>query len=133
MPKFKTINSTKAPMAIGPYCQGIAPQLPGMPVFLSGQIGIDPKSGELVSDEIKGQTKQVFENIKAVLAEVNLTLNDVVRIDIFLENLNDYASMNKIYAEEFKNHKPARATVATKELPQKAKVEIIATAWKEIG
>lgn len=133
MPKFKTINSKKAPMAIGPYCQGMAPQLPGMPVFLSGQIGIDPKSGEFASDEIKGQTKQVFENIKAILAEENLTLNDIVRIDIFLENLKDYAVMNEIYAKEFKNHKPARAAVAVKELPKKAKVEIVAIAWKEIS
>lgn len=133
MPKFKTINSKKAPMAIGPYCQGIAPQAPGAPVFLSGQIGIDPKSGEFASDEIKVQTEQVLKNIKAVLAEESLTLNDVVRMDVFLENMKDYAAMNEIYAREFKDHKPARATVAARELPKKAKVEMVATAWKEIG
>lgn len=133
MSKFKTINSTKAPKAIGPYCHGIAPQTPGAPIFLAGQIGIDPKSGELVSDEIKGQTKQVFENIKAILAEENLTLSDIVRMDVFLENMKDYNAMNEIYAREFKYHKPARAAVAAKELPKKAKVEIVATAWKQIG
>lgn len=133
MPKFKTINSTKAPKAIGPYCHGITPQTSGATVFLSGQIGIDPKSGELVSNEIKGQTKQVFKNIKAVLAEESLTLNDVVRMDVFLENMKDYSVMNEIYAREFKDHKPARAAIAVKELPKKAKVEIIAIAWKEIS
>lgn len=131
MNKFKIINSEKAPKAIGPYSQGIIPVKPGIPVYLSGQLGIDPKTGELASDEINGQTEQVFKNIRAVLEAGGLALDDITRCEVLLDNMEDYIPMNEIYAKEFGKHKPARAAYAAKKLPKGAMIEIVATAWKE--
>lgn len=123
---MEIIETTSAPAAIGPYSQAI--KVNGM-IFTSGQIAITP-SGELVDRDIKRQTRQVLTNLQNILAEAGSTLNDVVKVTIFLEDMSDFGVVNVIYAEYFGDHKPARSTVAVKTLPKNVMVEmdVIATA-----
>jgi 2-iminobutanoate/2-iminopropanoate deaminase len=113
------IHTSNAPEAIGPYSQAIKI---GNMVFTSGQIALTP-SGEFLNSDIKTQTKQVCENLKVVLEAAGSKIENVVKTTIFLSDINDFTAVNEIYGEYF-SHKPARSTVAVKELPKGAKVEI---------
>ena len=121
----KPIKTNNAPQAIGPYSQGI---VAGNLVFVSGQIPIDPKTGNFAGDEIASQTTQVLLNIKAVLAEVGLSLNDVVKTTVFLSDMNSFVGMNAVYATFFDEPFPARAAVEAARLPKDVLVEIEAIA-----
>jgi len=116
---MEKIHTSKAPEAIGPYSQAIKV---GNMIFTSGQIALLP-SGEFLDGDIKTQTKQVCENLKAVLEAAGAKIENVVKTTIFLADMNDFAAVNEVYGEYF-SHKPARSTVAVKELPKGAKVEI---------
>lgn len=119
---MKEIISTKnAPEAIGPYSQAIKA---GNLVFVSGQIPIDPKTGEFVSTEISEQTEQVLINLTAVLHAADCDLDSVVKTTVFLADMNDFTAMNAVYEKHFGNNKPARATVEAARLPRDARVEI---------
>lgn len=119
--KPETVKSDKAPEAIGPYSQAI---LAGKFLFCSGQVGIKPSSGELVSADVSEQIKQVMENLNHVLTQGGSSFKHVVQTTIYLTNLDDFATVNKIYAESFPEAPPARATVQVSRLPKEAKVEI---------
>ena len=115
------IQTDNAPKAIGPYAQAI--KVNGF-VYTAGQIPIDPKTGEFVSGAIAAQTRQVLENLKAVLQAAGSSLDKVVKATVFLRNMNDFAAMNEVYAEYLGAGKPARSTVGVGELPRGALVEI---------
>jgi len=93
-------------------------------IFLSGQIAIDPKTNELVGKDAAEQTKVIMENIKAILEEVGLNFNHVIKTTIYLKDLNDFAKVNEVYGQYFTEHKPARSTVEVSRLPKDALVEI---------
>ena len=119
---MKEIISTEdAPGAIGPYSQAIKA---GNMIFCSGQIPIDPATGEFVSDDVAEQTEQVLKNLKAVLEAAGATLADVVKTGVFLADMNDFAVMNEVYAKYFDANKPARATVQAARLSRDTRVEI---------
>ena len=117
----KVIFTEKAPAAIGPYSQAV--EVNGM-VFLSGQIPVDPATGEFVPGGVTEQTIQVFENIKNVLAEAGLTTANIVKTTVFLADMSLFAEMNAVYAKYFEGDFPARSAVAVKALPKGALVEI---------
>lgn len=121
----KVVSTTQAPAAIGPYSQAI--EVNGM-IFVSGQIPIDPISGEFVKGGIKEQTEQSFKNIKAILNEVGLTMDNVVKTLVLLSDINDFSAMNEVYATQFDETFPARSAFAAKSLPKGALVEIEAIA-----
>lgn len=116
---LEIIATQNAPQAIGPYSQAIKAN--GM-LYTSGQIGLTPQ-GELVGD-IAAQTRQVLNNLNEVLKAGNSSLNQVIKTTIFLDNMQDFEIVNAIYAEFFKEHKPARSTIAVKALPKNARIEI---------
>jgi len=116
----KIISTPNAPQAIGPYSQAVV--VDGV-LYSSGQIGLKP-DGELVGDDVVSQTEQVLENLKAVLAEAGATLDDVIKTTIFLDDMDDFATINSIYEEYFGSNKPARSTVAVQTLPKNVKIEI---------
>ncbi len=116
----KAIQTDQAPKAIGPYSQAIDA---GDFIFVSGQLGLDPKTGTL-KEGIEAQTRQALENIGAVLRAAGLDYSDVVKTTIFLAQMSDFKTVNTIYGEYFQAPYPARATVAVKELPLNALVEI---------
>jgi 2-iminobutanoate/2-iminopropanoate deaminase len=124
-PMKKVIKTNKAPEAIGPYSQGIIAN--GM-IFASGQIAIDPATGELNTGSIEDQTRLVLNNLKAVLDEGGCTFDHVIKCTVFLENMDDFSRMNAVYAEFFKPPYPARAAVQVARLPKDVKVEIEAIA-----
>jgi 2-iminobutanoate/2-iminopropanoate deaminase len=124
----QSITTINAPAAIGPYSQAIQTK---SFVFLSGQLGINPSTGEFVPGLVIEQTEQVFNNIKAVLAEAHLTLEHVVKTTVFLSDMSDFAAMNAVYAKHFKEPYPARSAVAVKTLPKNALVEIEVIAANE--
>ncbi|HYA04047.1 MAG TPA: RidA family protein [Syntrophobacteria bacterium] len=115
------VKTSAAPAAIGPYSQAVKA---GGTVFLSGQIALDPKSGELVPGDIQAQTRQVLGNIKAVLAAAGSSLERVVKTTVFLTSMDDFPKMNSVYGEFFPANPPARATVEVCRLPKEAVVEI---------
>jgi 2-iminobutanoate/2-iminopropanoate deaminase len=117
---MEIIQTLNAPAAIGPYSQAIKSN--GL-IFTSGQIAITP-NGELVDRDIKRQTRQVLTNLQNILAEAGSSLDDVIKVTIFLEDMNDFGVVNVIYAEYFGDHKPARSTVAVKTLPKNVLVEM---------
>jgi 2-iminobutanoate/2-iminopropanoate deaminase len=123
----KTIRTWQAPQAIGPYNQGI--EANGM-IFISGQIPLDPGSGEIVGDTIEAQTNQVIENIKAVLSACDCTLEHIVKTTCYLKSMDDFASMNAAYANFFTDNQPARAAVEVSRLPKDVLIEIEAIAMK---
>ncbi len=123
----RIISTTKAPKAIGPYSQGIACTT-GELIFISGQIPLDPNTMEIISEDITLQTRQVIENLKAVLSEAGCALANVVKTTIFLKNMDDFASVNAEYAKAFGENPPARSTVEVSRLPKNVKVEIEAIA-----
>jgi len=117
----KVISTEKAPKAIGPYSVGIkACHF----LYTAGQIGLDPKSGVLVNGGIEEQTRQVMNNLSAILEAAGATMTDVVKTTVFLQDMNDFAKMNAIYGESFKENPPARSTVQVAGLPKGALVEI---------
>lgn len=122
---MKTVATEGAPRAIGPYAQAIAE---GDFLFLSGQIPLDPATGELVSGGLAAGVERVFDNLQAILKSEGLGLDDVVRTTVYLLRMSDFAEMNAIYARRFGNHRPARSTVAVAELPKGAAIEIDAIA-----
>ncbi|CAM2709908.1 unnamed protein product [Rotaria socialis] len=126
--KKKVILTPDAPKPIGPYNQAV--QINYM-IYLSGQIGINPATGQLVSDDVRNQTQQAFINIKAVLNAAGADLNQIARCLVLLTDMNDFQSVNQIYASFFPSPEdyPARSTVAVKTLPANAKVEIECTAY----
>jgi 2-iminobutanoate/2-iminopropanoate deaminase len=121
----KIISTPDAPAAIGPYSQAVRV---GSTVYCAGQIPLDPKSGQIVSDDIAEQTRRVMENISAVLRAENLDFSNVVKTTIFLTSLGDFQTVNEIYATYFRENPPARSTVQVSALPKGAKVEIEAIA-----
>lgn len=128
MVELKKIETDKAPGAVGPYSQGT--QIGGF-VFVSGQLPVNPKTGQKVEEDIKVQTDRVIENIKAVLKAVGLDLSQVVRCDVFLKDMNDFKAMNEVYASKFvTDPKPARQAVQVGRLPIDAMVEISCIAYK---
>jgi 2-iminobutanoate/2-iminopropanoate deaminase len=122
---MKAISTSSAPAAIGPYSQAIHS---GDLVFLSGQVPIDPKTGELVGGDIAAQTERVLDNLGAVLMAAGCDFADVVKTTIYLVDLNDFSAVNQTYAKRFKGSPPARATVQVSALPKGAHVEIDAIA-----
>ena len=118
------VQTNKAPSAIGPYSQAVVAN--GM-VYTSGQIALTPE-GIMLEDDVVLQTKQVLQNLKAVLEEAGSSVNKVVKTTIFINSMDDFSVINKIYEDFFATHKPARATVAVKTLPKNALVEIDAIA-----
>jgi 2-iminobutanoate/2-iminopropanoate deaminase len=121
------ISTQDAPGAIGPYSQAIEA---GGFLFLSGQIPLDPKSGELVTGDIRLETERVLDNLEAVLKAGGATFDDVVKTTIFLTNLGDFQAVNETYAKRFGATPPARATVQVAALPRGCRVEIDAIARK---
>lgn len=117
----KVIKTTKAPAAIGPYNQAIQV---GNLVYTSGQIPIDPATGNFVEGGIKEQTRQSLLNVKAILEEAGLTMSDVIKTTVFMTDMNDFSDMNAVYSEFFPEPYPARSAVAVKTLPKGALVEI---------
>lgn len=122
----KAIATTKAPGAIGPYSQAIDA---GSLLFISGQIPVNPETGA-IAEGITAQTAQSIANIKAILAEASLTIDNVVKTTVFLADMNDFAAMNAVYAENFTSPFPARSAVAVRELPKQVLVEIEVIAAK---
>ncbi len=117
----KVIHSADAPKAIGPYSQAIQA---GNLVFLSGQIPLDPVSGQIVEGDIKAQTERVMENLSAVLKAAGIDFQHVVKSTIYLVDLNEFAQVNEIYGKRFHENPPARATVQVAALPRGSRVEI---------
>jgi len=115
------VQTGNAPKAIGPYAQAIKAN--GF-VYTAGQIPLDPKTGDIIGKGIAEQTRQVLENLKAVLTAAGSSLDRVIKTTVFLKNMADFAAMNEIYAEYLGNCKPARSTVAVSELPRGALIEI---------
>lgn len=123
----KVIATTNAPAAIGPYSQAV--QVGNM-LFASGQLGIDPATGNFVEGAIKEQTAQAFKNVKAILTEAGLDISDVVKTTVFLADMGDFGAMNEVYASQFEGAFPARSAVAVKTLPKNGLVEIEVIAVK---
>lgn len=125
----KIVKTGEAPAAIGPYSQAVVVPVGGQTmVFCSGQIALDPKSGNMVEGGVEAQTKQVLANLGAVLAAAGASFGHVVRTTIFLASMDDFATVNAIYGEKFVHDAPARATVQAAKLPKGALVEIDAIA-----
>jgi len=121
MPEKKIIKPAKSAPAVGPYNHAVRI---GDLLFCAGQIPIDPATGNLVSGDIKMQTDRVLQNVKAILADQNLTFASVVKSTVFMTNLSDFAAMNEVYAKYFTSDFPARSTVQVAALPKGANVEI---------
>jgi 2-iminobutanoate/2-iminopropanoate deaminase len=117
----KIINITNAPQPIGPYNQAVKK---GNTLFISGQIPLIPQTGQLISGDIKLQTIQVMENLKALLTEASMTFGNVVKSSIFLSDMNNFAIVNEIYGSYFSGDYPARETVAVAGLPRNVDIEI---------
>lgn len=125
MPKKEIIRTDQAPAAVGPYSQAIKTE---KLVFVSGQIPIDPASGEVVKGEIQAQTRQVLKNLKTVLSAAGTSLENVVKTTVFITEMNDFPLVNDVYAEFFPTQPPARACVEVSKLPKAVNVEIDAIA-----
>lgn len=124
----RVISTTQAPAAIGPYSQAI---LVDKTLYASGQLGINPETGDFVPGGVTEQTEQVFRNIKAILAEAGMQMCDVVKTTCFLADMADFAAMNEVYARQFEGSFPARSAVAVRTLPKNGLVEIEVLAIKD--
>ncbi len=118
---MKTIATTKAPAAIGPYSQAV---MTDNLLFVSGQLPIDPAGGEMIQDTISAKTRQIFTNCAAIAAEAGLTLKDIVKTTIFLTDLGDFQEVNEAYGSFFPENPPARSTVQVAALPLGSNIEI---------
>lgn len=127
----KIVLTQKAPKPIGPYSQGVV-TAPGL-LFAAGQIPVDPATGDLVEGDIRAQTRRVLENLQSVLEAGGASLRTVVKTTVFLKDLNDFATMNDVYGEYFKDSPPARSAVEVARLPMDANIEIEAVAILERG
>ena len=123
----KVISTKNAPAAIGPYSQAI---LSNNTLYCSGQIAINPTTGNLVMENITAETKQVMQNILAVLTAANMDFSNVVKCSIFMKDMNDYAAINEVYAKSFGDNPPAREAVQVSVLPKNVNVEISVIAVK---
>ena len=123
----KIINTNDAPAAVGPYSQGY---VAGNFLFVSGQIPFDPKTNALVSSDVAIQTKQSLDNILAIVKEAGFEKEDIVKCQIFLSDMNNFAIINEVYASFFGSHKPARAAVEVSRLPKDVDVEIDAICYR---
>jgi len=121
----RTITTDRAPRAIGPYVQAVQV---GEWIFVSGQIALDPETGELVPGGIEEQTERVLQNLRAILEAAGSSLEKVVKTTVYLMDLNDFPKMNEVYARYFPGEKPARATVEVSRLPRDARIEMEAIA-----
>ena len=122
---LKTVQTDKAPAAIGPYSQAVvAPPF----VFVSGQLGLDPATGDLVGQDLERQARQALENLNQILLAAGSNLERTTAVDVFLTDMEQFAAFNAIYAEYFTMHKPARAAIEVSALPKGACVEIKCTA-----
>jgi len=117
----KIINTSNAPAPIGPYSQAVASN--GM-LYVSGQIPLDPSTGELVSTGIKDETDRVMKSLKAILEEAGVSFDNVVKCSIFIADMNDFAAINEVYGSYFGENPPARETVEVSTLPKNVNVEI---------
>ena len=124
---LELIATKKAPGAVGPYSQGVKA---GNMVFTSGQLPINPETGELLTGDIKEQARMSLNNVKAILEEAGATLEDVVKVTIFLDDVSTFSLVNEVYGEFFSNHKPARSCVEVAKLPLNGEIEIEAIATK---
>ena len=125
---MKTVLATdKAPSAIGPYSQGIAA---GSLVITSGQLPVDPATGAFAEGGIAGPTRQSLENVKAILAQAGLGMEDIIKTTVVLKDMNDFAAMNEAYAAFFPSDPPARSAVEVARLPKDARIEIEVIAVK---
>lgn len=124
----QSISTNKAPEAIGPYSQAIKV---GNLIYTSGQLPINPSTGELINDDIKKATAQSLENVKAILEEVNVSMDKVVKTLVFVKDLNDFTAVNEVYAEYFTQNYPARSCIEVAKLPKDARVEIEVIALAE--
>jgi 2-iminobutanoate/2-iminopropanoate deaminase len=119
------VSTTSAPKAIGPYSQAVRS---GSLLFVSGQVAIDPATGNLVNGDIAAQTRRVLQNLGEILQAAGASFDHVVRTTVFLVDMNDFAAMNEVYGAQFRSPAPARATVEVSRLPKDARVEIDAIA-----
>ena len=123
----KVISTEKAPAAIGPYSQAIEV---GNFLFASGQLGLDPATGDFAQGGVQAQTEQAFQNVKAILGKAGYGLENVVKTTVYLADMADFAAVNEIYAKQFSGDFPARSAVAVKTLPKNGLVEIEVIAAK---
>jgi 2-iminobutanoate/2-iminopropanoate deaminase len=128
MTQRKAIQTDKAPAALGPYSQAL---LAGNTLYISGQLGIDPATGKLVEGGTTAEGEQALKNIMAILMEQNMSMHDVVQVQVFLTDIADFAAVNEVYKTFFSEPYPARAAVQVAALPAGASVEILATAMKD--
>ncbi len=126
----KIISTTEAPAAIGPYSQAVRA---GSLVFCAGQVPLDPKTAQIVSEDIVEQTRRVLDSVRAILKAEGLTLANVVKTTVFLSDFGDFQKMNEVYATYFTESAPARSTVGVSTLPKNARVEIEAIAFDDSG
>lgn len=126
--KRNVVFTENAPKPIGPYSQGVLVESPEKILFISGQIPINPETGELVKGGIREQARQAIENLIAVVEVAGATVDDVVKVNVYLDDMNDFEEFNKVYEEYFGHSKPARAVIQVKKLPKRVKVEIEAIA-----
>jgi len=125
MSDIRAVHTDDAPAAIGPYSQAV---VYGGLVYTAGQIPLDPRSGEMMEGSVAEQTRKVFDNLRAVLEQAGASLSTVLKTTVFLQDMNDFAAMNEVYAEAFGDHRPARSAVQAARLPRDARVEIEAIA-----
>jgi 2-iminobutanoate/2-iminopropanoate deaminase len=124
---LKPLQTDRAPAAIGPYSQAI---LAGDMLFVSGQLGMNPETGELVGPDLPTQARQALQNLKNIVIASGLSLTEVAAVDVYLTTMGDFSAFNSIYQEFFSEHRPARVVVAVSELPKGATVEIKCIAYR---
>jgi len=124
----KIISTTDAPAAIGPYSQAVRA---GSMIFCAGQVPLDPKTGQIVSEDISEQTRRVLDNLTAVLKAEGLSMSNIVKTTVFLADFGDFPKMNEVYATYFTDQPPARSTAGVSTLPKNARVEIEAIAMAD--
>ncbi len=121
------VHTKNAPAAIGPYSQAVIAN--NVLLFTAGQVAINPETGQVIDGDIKAQTRRVMENVKAILEAGGSNLSNVVKTTVFIKDMNEFASMNEVYGEYFKEDPPARTTVEVSRLPRDVRVEIDAVAF----